>query len=106
MDVGYRPVCAPAYPRHAVSGRARGGGWWSGQAARAGGARRVAGKAPVQASCEGQLVGRCQVIWLRPLRAGRAATWMSSWRMVALRALACRVEASVPTARVKAWAVT
>jgi hypothetical protein len=42
----------------------------------------------------------------RPLRAGRATTWTSSARMVAPRAMAWRVEASAPRARVSACAVT
>jgi hypothetical protein len=55
---------------------------------------------------QGQASGRCQVMWSRPVRAGRAATAMSSVRMVAPRATACRVEARVPSARVTACAVT
>jgi hypothetical protein len=64
----------------------------------------VASNSPGQAANQGQC--SCQVIWLRPLRAGRAAIWMSSVRMVAPRALAWRVEARVPQARVGACAVT
>jgi hypothetical protein len=45
-----------------VSGRAQGGGWWSGQEAWAGGGLWVAWQAPSQASCQDQLGGRCQVV--------------------------------------------
>jgi hypothetical protein len=41
----------------------------------------------------------------RPARASRAATLMSSLRMVAPRATACRGEASTPSARVRVWAM-
>ena len=87
-----------------VSGWARAGGG-QGQAARAGGGRWVASNALSQASCHGQASGRCQVV-SRPLRAGRPATWMSSARMVAPRATACRAEARAPSARVSACALT
>jgi hypothetical protein len=101
-----RGICRPLRRVHVRSsvGPLRAGG--QGQAAGAGGARWVASKAPCQASCQGHASGRCQVMVSCPLWAARPATWISSVRMVAPRATACRAEARVPSARVSACAVT
>lgn len=53
-----------------------------------------------------QPAGRCRVRQPRPRRAVRAATWISSRRIVVARALAWRADARVPVARVTAVSVS
>lgn len=97
MGVGIRPVC-PALPL-----------WWflaprvlrlGGQGAVVPGGPQVLVNSWVQACSQGQCWGRCRRI-LRAERAIRAGTVISSARIVAVVALAWKVEARAPAARVE-----
>ena len=59
---------------------------WAGQAARMGGPQAASNRL-IHSVSRCQSWGRCRVIWPRPWRAVRAATWIRSRRSVAARAL-------------------
>ena len=68
------------------------------------GGPQAALKSPARLSCHGQLVGRCETSRCAEL-ARRAGTAISCRRMVAVVALAWKVDAMVPAARVRLNAI-